>query len=238
MESIENQAGLESDKQSLFFKGKKLSSADQVSFCLTNYVSMYSFSLKQTLVAAGVGNGDTINIVPKRTPAAGSKASSVVVEVKDDDEDDDDVVPVAKKGGAESRMSAGDRAEMEKLMKEMGGKESMQSMMKQMGLDGPMTPDKIESMVGQIKSMFENPAIRAMFEDPEVLEQSRQQILSNPMLMNAYDSMGMGGLIRDPQAFRDQMEGMKKMLENPELLKNAMKGLSDSAADDFDQGEL
>ena len=53
--------------------------------------------------------------------------------------------------------------------------------------------------------MFANPAIAQLFENPEILEQSRQQILGNPMLMQAYDSMGMGGLIRDPDAFRQQV---------------------------------
>ena len=128
---------------------------------------------------------------------------------------------------------------MDKMLEQMGGKEGMQSMLKQMGLDGHMTPDKIEGLMGQVKAMLANPAITAMFENPEILEQSRQQILSNPMLMKAYDGMGMGALIRDPAAFRAQMEGMKSMLENPELLQKAMSGLSEAPkVDEFDQGDL
>ncbi len=71
-----------------------------------------------------------------------------------------------------------------------------------------------------------------------MLEKSRQQILGNPHLMQAYDQMGMGALVRNPTAFREQMEGMKKMLENPELLSRAMKGLGDGDIDEFDQGDL
>ncbi len=226
--AVEEKTGLEKSKQTVFFKGKKLT------------------NLEETLQDAGVSAGDTLNIVPARKTGGASPVGVVRSDATDDE--DDDISPVVKKAGSSAKggmdkalaaMSPDDRAGMEKLMGEMGGREGMQNMLKQMGLDGPMTPEKVESMIAQVKGMMENPQIKAMFEDPEVLERSRQQIIGNPMLMNAYDSMGMGQLIRDPKAFRDQMEAMKSMLQNPELLKKAMKGLSDqSSVDEFDQGEL
>lgn len=229
MVAVEEKSGLEKSKQTVFFKGKKL------------------VDLDQTLQDAGVSSGDTLNIVPARK-SSGASPVGVARSDTSDDEDDDISSTVVKKAGSSVKggmdkalaaMSPDDRAGMEKLMGEMGGREGMQNMLKQMGLDGPMTPEKIESMIAQVKGMMENPQIKAMFEDPEVLERSRQQIIGNPMLMNAYDSMGMGQLIRDPKAFRDQMEAMKSMLQNPELLKQAMKGLADqSSVDEFDQGEL
>lgn len=203
----------------------------------------------QTLADAGVTAGDTLNIVPsRRTGGTAEDDKPAAVSDDGDDSDSEDEVgasavspPAGKAGGADllSGMSAGDREAMEKMVDQMGGKEGMQSMLKQMGLDGPMTPDKIEGLMGQVKQMLANPAITAMFENPEILEKSRQQILSNPMMMQAYDGMGMGALIRDPAAFRAQMEGMKQMLENPDMLAQAMKGMADpSAVDDFDQGDL
>jgi len=217
MESVASQTGLEKAKQTVFFKGKKLTDAEQ------------------SLGAVGVSEGDTINIVASRKTGASDSDPTVsmprTTAGEESDDEDDAPKPV---GESNSKL---DRSGLNKLMADMGGKEGMQSMLKQMGLDGPMTPEKIESMVGQIKGMLDNPAIRAMFDDPEVLERSRKQILENPYLMNAYEGMGMGGLIRDPKAFRDQMEGMKKMLENPQLLSQAMKGITDTV-DEFDQGEL
>lgn len=239
MESMESQAGLEQDKQSVFFKGRKLTSPEE------------------SLEDAGVESGDTLNIVPiRKASGVGSDESGVGLQAKlakaknsaakglaalgdlgDDDDDDDDVVKrkPSRLGGA---LTAAQRASADKLMGEMGGKDAMESMMKQMGMEGPMTKEKIEAMIGQIKQMFDNPAIKALFEDPEILEKSRQQIMSNPMLMNAYDSMGMGDLVRNPAAFREQMEGMKRMLEDPELLRTAMQSLSEAPSDKFDQGEL
>jgi len=228
---MESEAGLEPELQTLIFKGKKLTDGDQ------------------TLVDAGVGAGDQINVVATRKAgsSASGKAASALADLDDESDEEDEAAapPSEVAAGADaavaaamSGMSDEDKAGIEQLMTQMGGKEGMQNMLKQMGLDGPMTPDKIDGILKQIKDMFNNPAISQLFSNPEILEQSRQQILGNPMLMQAYDSMGMGGLIRDPDAFRAQMEGMKKMLENPDILGKAMAGLADIPVDEFDQGEL
>mmetsp|Transcript_32318 Transcript_32318/g.64424 ORF Transcript_32318/g.64424 Transcript_32318/m.64424 type:complete len:292 (+) Transcript_32318:53-928(+) len=223
--AIEKQAGLATDKQSVMFKGEKLTDG------------------KRLLADSGVSAGDTLNIVPLRKSGATSKESkseeSSFGNLSDDEDDEEGIESTESTDLEKTLFPAGaDKLKMEELMAQMGGKEGMKGMMKQMGLDGPMTPDKISGIVDQIKGMLSNPAITQLFENPEVLESSRKQILANPMMMQAYDSMGMGALIRDPDAFRQQMEGMKKMLENPEMLTKAMEGLSDGTIDDFDQGDL
>lgn len=64
------------------------------------------------------------------------------------------------------------------------------------------------------------------------------------MLMNAYESMGMGELIRDPEAFRGKMMAFKELLENPETLSNLSNALlaatkmNGANVDEFDEGEL
>jgi hypothetical protein len=227
--AIEDQAGLEPAKQGVIFKGKKLTDGEE------------------SLLDAGISEGDTVNIVPQKKASSGgeAKAGSALEDVldeggDDDDDDDDDVASSIGDASAAALggMSAETKESVSKMMEEMGGQQGMKDMMKQMGLDGPMTADKVDGVLSQIKSMFSNPAIAQLFDNPEILEQSRQHILSNPMMMDMYDKMGMGGLIRDPDTFRKQMESMKKMMENPDMLKGAMEGLSDSKLDQFDDGDL
>ena len=201
---------------------------------------------EQELEAAGVSAGDTLSVVPLRKPTKKSNEEEslpIVSEDLSDDEDKDDMIEKTTSKSDPSSllfpdmMGGNGGAQMDQLMDQMGGKEGLKSMLKQMGLDGPMTPDKINSLIGQIKGMFTH-----LFENPELLESSRKQILANPMMMQAYDSMGMGQMIRDGDAFRSQMESMKQMLDNPEILAKAMEGIvdstTDSAVDDFDQGDL
>ena len=60
------------------------------------------------------------------------------------------------------------------------------------------------------------------------------------MMMQMYDKMGMGDLIRDPEMFRSQMMAFKEMIESGALGGGGMgtNQLSDDTMDDFDQGEL
>ena len=88
---------------------------------------------------------------------------------------------------------------------------------------------------------FQNPALKQFFDDPEMLEKSRQQILANPMLMQAYEALGMGDLIRNPEVFRNQMLAFKQMMEDPELLAQlgaAATSRASKPVDQFDEGEL
>ena len=226
--AVEDQAGLEAAKQGVIFKGKKLSDGDQ------------------SLADAGISEGDTVNIVPqKKASSAGeAKSTSSLADVDDesDDDDDDDTIDGLAESGTPADALAGmsDEAKegVSKMLEDMGGQQGPKDMMKQMGLDGPMTPDKIETVMNQIKGMFNNPAIAQLFNNPEILEQSRQHILNNPMMMDMYDKMGMGALIRDPETFKKQMESMKTLMENPDAFKGAMQGLSDSKLDQFDDVEL
>merc|ERR1719310_1963413 len=111
-------------------------------------------------------------------------------------------------------------------------------MMKDMqGAGGGLDPAKLKAMMGQFKEMYNNPMFKKVFEDPEMLEQGRKMILSNPMLMNMYESMGMGDIVRDPEMYRKQMMGLKEMLDaNQGQLGEMMGGVEE--LDDFDDGEL
>jgi len=41
-----------------------------------------------------------------------------------------------------------------------------------------------------------------------------------------YDAMGLGAVVRDKDAFRGQMEGMRKVLADPAALAAAMQGIN------------
>lgn len=43
--------------------------------------------------------------------------------------------------------------DMDSMLQAFGGEEGLKSMLKQFGLDGPLTPDKIEKVMEQIKQM-------------------------------------------------------------------------------------
>jgi hypothetical protein len=125
---------------------------------------------------------------------------------------------------------------MSELMQGMGGKNSMEKMMQQMGMEGSLTPEKMEE---QMKSVLSNPQITQMLDNPLVLEQSRQQIMNNPAMMQMFESMGMGDVFKDPKAYADHMNSVKEMLKDPMLLKSlGQSAPSSKKGDDFDQGDL
>jgi len=174
------------------------------------------------LADAGVSEGDTLNIIPTKKKV-------------EDDDDEADLFGSDEAGGDL----------MDSAMNAMGGmpgagdlKEGIDAMMKDMqGEGGGLDPTKLKAMMGQFKEMYNNPMFKKVFEDPEMLEQGRKMILSNPMLMNMYESMGMGEIVKDPEAYRKQMMGLKDMLDAQQGQLGGMMGGAEEL-DDFDDGEL
>jgi hypothetical protein len=108
-------------------------------------------------------------------------------------------------------------------------------MMKKMGSGGLPGDGNMPSMDESLQAMSEmmkSPLFQEFLSDPDKLEQSRQMILSNPMLKNLMSSMpGMGPLLDDPNAWRDAMQAAAQLYQNldPQVMKQALSGVGGGA---------
>jgi len=175
---------------------------------------------------AGVEDGSVINIVPGKSGGAKKTSASSSATVPSD------------AGGAGNMMEsmlkrAGvDPSQMEELMKSMPG-----------GGEGGM-PDMKESM-DMMQSMMSSPIFQEYMSDPEKLEQSRQMILSNPMMKGMMAGMpGMDEILNDPVKWRETMLAAANMYKDMGSdLTKLMEGMEDSsinsptALDELSEGE-
>lgn len=175
---------------------------------------------------AGVEDGSVINIVPGKSGGAKKTSASSSATVPSDT------------GGAGNMMEsmlkrAGvDPSQMEELMKSMPG-----------GGEGGM-PDMKESM-DMMQSMMSSPIFQEYMSDPEKLEQSRQMILSNPMMKGMMAGMpGMDEILNDPVKWRETMLAAADMYKSMGSdLTKLMEGMEDSsinsptALDELSEGE-
>mmetsp|Transcript_24714 Transcript_24714/g.69380 ORF Transcript_24714/g.69380 Transcript_24714/m.69380 type:complete len:283 (+) Transcript_24714:64-912(+) len=177
-----------------------------------------SLSKSDALSDVGVKDGDQLNMIPggskkKSSSSSSSKSkssssSTAAAATAAATPTTDDLMTKMKSNLAESGM---DTSKLDDLMKQMGG-------------DG--SPSMAESME-QMSSLMKSPMFQEMLSDPEKLEQSRQMILTNPMLKSMMSSMpGMEELLNDPVAWREAMQAVAKMYENmdPDELMQSMMG--------------
>lgn len=122
----------------------------------------------------------------------------------------------------------------------------MEALMKNAGLDSSQLDDLMKSMPGgeggmpsmeesmsMMQEMINSPLFDEYLNDPEKLEQSRQMIVSNPMMKGMMAGMpGMDEILNDPVKWRETMIAAGNMYKNMggDLMK-AMQG-----DDSFDLG--
>eukprot|EP00522_Entomoneis_paludosa_P003664 CAMPEP_0172471828 /NCGR_PEP_ID=MMETSP1065-20121228/68021_1 /TAXON_ID=265537 /ORGANISM="Amphiprora paludosa, Strain CCMP125" /LENGTH=231 /DNA_ID=CAMNT_0013229943 /DNA_START=259 /DNA_END=954 /DNA_ORIENTATION=+ len=170
------------------------------------------------LSEAGVEDGATLNMVPvlnkkknkeKSTSASVPDGVSTTASTTSTDETTNAMKDYLAKSGV-------DTSKIDELMKQMGGGA---------GGDGKM-PDMNESLE-MMNNMMSSPIFQEYMNDPEMLEQSRQMILNNPMLKNMMAGMpGMSDILEDPVAWREAMQAAANLYKNmdPEQLKSMMNG--------------
>lgn len=141
---------------------------------------------KDILEDVGVEEGSVINIVPssgKKSKTSSSSGSSVL----------------NVDSGDKKEASGGEQNLMEDMLKKAGvDSDQIDELLKSMpGGDGEM-PSLQESM-GMMQEMMNSPLFKEYMNDPERLEQSRQMILSNPMMKNMMAGMpGFDEILNDP----------------------------------------
>jgi hypothetical protein len=157
---------------------------------------------KDILEDVGVEEGSVINIVPssgKKSKTSSSSGSSVL----------------NVDSGDKKEASGGEQNMMEDMLKKAGvDSDQIDELLKSMpGGDGEM-PSLQESMV-MMQEMMNSPLFKEYMNDPERLEQSRQMILSNPMMKNMMAGMpGFDEILNDPVKWRETMIAAADMYKN------------------------
>lgn len=181
----------------------------------------------------GVEDGSTINIVPSKS---NDKKSAVVK--------NDGSAAAGGGGGA----PGGDEW-MNSMLKNAGVDPSqLDELMKSMPGGGEGMPDMEESMK-MMQDMMNSPLFQEYMNDPEKLEQSRQMILSNPMMKGMMASMpGFDEILNDPVKWRETMLAAANMYKSMGSdLSKLMEGNTDAFSgmgmggpaglDDLSEGE-
>jgi hypothetical protein len=115
-----------------------------------------------------------------------------------------------------------DSSQLDDFMKSMGGLGGGA------GSNGeqPSMQEAMQAMSG----MMNSPLFKEFMSDPEKLEQSRQMILTNPMLKGMMAGMpGMDQLLNSKEAWREAMMAaatMYQSMDQDDLMKGIMSGLS------------
>jgi len=169
----------------------------------------------EILEEAGVEEGSLLNIVPVKKKAAKSTSASTAA--------------------AGTLSSSSKQQQQQQQLPSLKDQEQLQKMVKD-AMDGGKMPDMGEAM-DAMKSMMQSPLFQEFMNDPEQLEKSRQQILSNPMMKNMMASMpGMEEVINSPEKWKEAMQAaanlysdmpnLMEMMSNNKDLMNGMGGMS------------
>jgi len=176
------------------------------------------------LSEAGVEKGDQLNCVPskksssKKTTSAAA-ATTVAAAAPAAESSADSSLADMMKGlgldGADAAAAAG----------AAGGLDDMISKLMSGGMGGAGAggmPDMAESMK-MMKELTNSPMFSEYMNDPEKLEESRQMILSNPMMKSMMASMpGMSDILEDKDAWAQAMmaaAGIMKSMDPEDMMK-------------------
>ncbi|CAB1105595.1 unnamed protein product [Ectocarpus sp. CCAP 1310/34] len=182
--SVEEQAGLAKEQQSVLFKGNLLKP-------------------ELELEEAGVSDGDTVNIVPSKKPktsvAAAEKAFAVGA-----GGDGEEVEAGVGGGAGGSDPFGGALGGLGGLGGAMGG--GMPG-----GMPPGVTPEMYQKMM---KEMMNSDMMEEVLGNPEKMEQARQAILDNPTLKQAMTQLpGFADMIDSPEKWRENMEMALEMFK-------------------------
>ena len=139
----------------------------------------------------------------------------------------------------------------------IGGDAWMKDMLKNVGVDASQLDELMQSMPGgggempsmeesmaMMQDLMNSPLFKEYMEDPEKLEQSRQMILSNPMMKGMMASMpGFEEILNDPVKWRETMIAAANMYKSmgsdlSKLMEGGTMGMGGpSGLDDLSEGE-
>jgi hypothetical protein len=219
MDRVQQESG--NDKpHDVLFGGKRLQASD-------------------VLRAVGVADGAQLNMVPATTTTTTTTTSSSSSKTKSSSSTSSKASSSASSpasaaaAASVATASTSDSANaMQEYLQSAGvDPDKLQELMKSLGdgsgPGGAGMPDMGESL-DMMTNMMNSPLFQEYMSNPEMLEQSRQMILSNPMLKNMMAAMpGMGDILQDADAWKEAMQAAANIYKNmdPETLKAMMKGM-------------
>mmetsp|Transcript_11039 Transcript_11039/g.26520 ORF Transcript_11039/g.26520 Transcript_11039/m.26520 type:complete len:284 (-) Transcript_11039:373-1224(-) len=163
-----------------------------------------------SLSEAGVSEGDQLSCVPSKKSSSKKKSSSTTT--------------AAASAAADAAGASDPMADMMKGLTGAGGLDEMVQKMLSGGMGGGPggMPDMKESMK-MMKDLTNSQMFEDYMNDPEKLEESRQMILSNPMMKSMMASMpGMSDLLEDKDAWAQTMiaaAGIMKQMDPEDMVK-------------------
>jgi hypothetical protein len=173
----------------------------------------------------GVIDGASLSMVPASAATSGKKKRSTT----------STVASTSTTTSTESSSSSTTNNNMDAMMKDYLAKSGIDpaqvdEMLASMGGGGGDNAGSMQEAMSAMSSMMQSPIFKEYMSDPEKLEQSRQMILSNPMLKSMMAGMpGMEELLKDKEAWRQAMMAAASLYQNmdqDELMKGIMGGLS------------
>jgi hypothetical protein len=179
---------------------------------------------------AGVSDGDQLNMVPAAPKTKTSKKATTATTQE----------AAVTAGGGDATTNAMkdylaqagvDSSKLDELMQSMGGggggMPDMAELMKSMGGGEGGMPDMKESL-DSMSQMMNSPMFQEYMNNPDMLEQSRQMILNNPMLKSMMGGMpGMEDLLNDSAAWAEAMTAAANLYKNMDSseIQSMMEGM-------------
>jgi len=216
--NVEEQSGLIASKQGVIFGGEKLKPSD-------------------VLEDVGVEEGSVINVIASSKKKKSSSSSSLPSASSLMGDTTPASSTIGSDGTSTTPGAGSGLGGLDDLLKQAGvdsGKlnEMMQSMTG--GTGGEGMPDMKQSME-MMQQMMGSPMMQEYFSDPEKLEQSRQMILSNPMMKSMFN-----GLPGFDEILQDKAKWSETMMAAATMYKEMGSSLQDkfgTGSDFFGAGE-
>jgi hypothetical protein len=227
IERVQQESGNHDNKpHDVLFGGKRLQASDN-------------------LRAVGVQDGAQLNLVPATTTTTTSSSSSSSSSSSKKSSKASAATDAAAAASVATASTSDSANAMQEYLKSAGvDPDKLNDLMKSLGGDGASSggsgaggsgagaaagimPDMSESL-DMMTNMMSSPLFQEYMSNPEMLEQSRQMILQNPMLKSMMANMpGMGDIINDADAWKEAMQAAANIYKNmdPEQLKTIMKGM-------------
>ena len=188
-------------------------------------------TIDTVLSEAGITDGSHLNIVPSTSSKKKKTKNTAATSLDNSSE--------TKKSSSSSTTFSNP---MSDLLKNAGiNPNDLDEMMKSMGGGGGASgPKSMEEGMKAMQEAMNSPILQQMLQDPEKLEQSRQMILSNPMLKNMMSNMpGMNELLDDKDAWRQAMQMAAELYKNmdSDTLMKAMAGGAEAAQKSMMNGD-
>jgi len=174
----------------------------------------------------GVEDGSVMNAIPSSSSSKKKKKKTSTSKQPNSNNDESS----NKEGGG-----GGMLPNMEELMKQSGLDPNLMNNLLSgsggLGGDGATQPN-LEQSMKMMQEMMSTPYFQEFLNNPDKMEESRQLLLSNPMMKSMIDSIPfMKDIIGDKDKFRDTMLSAAQMYQDEDGMADAMQRMNSMFGD-------